>query len=312
MPNASFDNLLTSTLDKHRASFVDAIFSARPLAYYLKRAGNLSLISGGNKIIEPLVYAENGTAETYADDDILSTEDTEVLSASEWEWRQMSVVVRMTGIEEAKNSGPEAILRLLDAKMQVAEHSAIAKFNRMFHADGSGNSGKDWNGLDNLVEPITGTIGGIDAAANTYWRPAYRDTTSEAIGLAKMRTAFNSAAQGNDAPDVILTTQDLYEAYEALLQPTMRHEDKTAAEGGFQSLVFKGRPIVFDDDCAAGAMYFINSKYLKLVGHQNVWFKNTPFITPNNQDIRTSRILCYGNLVSSNRRMHAVLTGKTA
>lgn len=312
MPNASFDNLLTTTLDKHRASFVDAIFTARPLAYMLKRAGNIEMVSGGVKIVEPLIYAENGTAETYSGDDILDTSDTEILSASEWPWRQLSVAIRMTGLEEAQNSGPEAIINELDAKMQVAEHSAIAKFNRMFHADGTGNGGKDWNGLLNLVEPITGTIGGIDANANAYWRPAYRDTTSEAIGLAKMRTAFNSAAQGNDAPDIILTTQTLYEAYEALLQPTMRHEAKITGEGGFQSLEFKGRPVVFDDDGATGNMYFINSKYIKLKGHTNNWFKNTPFVTPNNQDVRTARILCYGNLVVNNRRMHSVLTGKTA
>ena len=312
MPNSTFDNLLTTTLDKHRASFVDAIFKARPLAYWLKRAGNIEMVSGGDKIIEPLVYAENGTVETYSGNDILSTEDTAILSASSWDWKQLSVAVRMTGIDEAKNSGPEAIMNLLGAKVQVAQESAISRFNTMFHANGAGNGGKDWNGLLNLIEPITGTIGGIDANANTYWRPAFRNTASEAISLARMRTAYNSAAKGNDSPDVILTTQTLYEAYEAILTPNMRYEDKVAGEGGFQSLVFKGTPIVYDEDNAAGNMYFINSKYLKLKGHTNKWFSMTPFVTPNNQDVRTARLLAYGNLVVNNRRMHSVLTGKTA
>lgn len=312
MPNSDFDNILTTTLDKHRPSFVDAIFTARPLAYWLMKAGNVEMVGGGETIVEPLVYAENGTAESYSNDDVLSTEDTEILSASRWEWAQLSIAVRITGLEEAKNSGPEAILNLLNAKMKVAEQSGISKMNRMFHADGTGNGGKDWNGLAGIITPITGTIGGIDANANTYWRPAYVENTAEAIGLAKMRTAFNSASQGNDSPELILTTQTLYEAYEALLQPTMRHEDKTAAEGGFQSLVFKGRPIVYDADCAAGVMYFLNPDYIKLKGHSSRWFYHTPFVTPDDQDLRTCRILSYGNLVVSNRRMHSVLTAKTA
>jgi len=312
MPNASFDNLLTTTLDRHRADYVDAIFSARPLSFWLMKSGNMRMEPGGERIVEPLVYAENGTTETYSGADILSTEDTEILSASEWEWKQISTAIRMVGLDELKNSGPDAIINLLDAKMQVAKESTIAKFNEMFHSDGTGNGGKDWNGLAGIITPITGTIGGIDANANTYWRPAYVNTAAEAIGLAKMRTAFNSASKGNDSPDLILTTQTLYEAYEALLQPNMRYEDKTAAEGGFQSLVFKGRPIVYDDDTASGVMYFLNSKYLKLVGHSSRWFTNTPFQTPINQDIKIAHILCAGNLITNNRRMHSVLTAKTA
>lgn len=311
MPNADFNNILTTTLDRHRTSFQDAVFTARPLTYWLMKAGNLDMVSGGDTIVEPLVYAENTTAGSYENDDILDTSDVEILSASRWEWAQTAVAVRMTGLDAAKNSGPEAILNLMSAKVQVAEESAKALFNRMFHADGTGNAGKDWNGLRNLIVPITGTIGGIDSNAHTYWRPARVDNDAEAISLADMNTCFNSAAQGNDAPDLILTTQALYEKYEALLQPNMRYEDKTAAEGSFQSLVYKGRPIVYDRDTAADHVYFLNSKYLKLKGHSSNWFRNTPFDTPPNQDISTSLILCYGQLVVTNRRMHSVMTAKT-
>lgn len=315
MANSNFDNILSTTLDKHRPELVDGIFKARPLTFFLMKAGQFRPVSGGNKIIEPLVFAENGTAESYTGADTLTTTDTEVLTASEWDWGQMSVSVRITGIDEAKNNGPEAIINLLDAKVKVAKESAIQKLNTMFMADGTGNSGKDWNGLANLIDTANNSataLGGIAPNAGSYWQTAYRDTTAEALGLAKMRTAFNSAAKGNDTPGFVLTTQTLFEAYEAILQPSMRYPNATAADGGFQSLEFKGRPVVYDEDVPTGKVYFINPKYLTLVGHTNTWFKMTPFIRPNNQDIRIAQILSYGNLVLSSRRHHSILTAKTA
>lgn len=309
MPNANFDNILTTTLDKHRPALVDAIFTARPLTFWLMKAGNIEMVSGGEKIVEPLVYAENGNVMSYSGDDILDTSDTEMISASEWEWKQVAASVRITGLDEAKNSGPEAIINLLQSKVMVTEESMKAYFNRMFHAASPG--AKDFHSLPQIITPVTGTIGGINAGTYAYWRPAYVDNTAEALGKAKMTTAFNSAAQGNDAPDLILTDQTLFEKYEALLEPDIRYSDTMEADGAFQTLRFKGRPIVFDDDCASGVMYFLNSKYIKLKGHSSRWFTSTPFDRPPNQDLRTAQILAYGNLVVNNRRMHSVLTAKT-
>lgn len=315
MANANFDNILTTTLDKHRTELVDGIFRARPLTFFMMQAGQFRSVSGGNKIIEPLVYAQNGSVMTYSGAETLNTTDNQILTASEWDWKQLSVSVYVTGIEEAKNSGPEAIIHLLDTKVKVAKESAIQKVNEMLFADGTGNSGKDWGGLAGYIDPVntsTTAIGGIQPNAGTYWRTAYRDATAEPLDLPKMRTAYNSASKGNDTPGFVLTTQTLFEAYEAILQPSMRYPNATAADGGFQSLEFKGRPVVYDEECPAGKVYFLNPKYLSLVGHSDVWFKMTPFIRPNNQDVRIAQILSYGNLVMSSRRHHAVLLGKTA
>jgi hypothetical protein len=59
-------------------------------------------------------------------------------------------------------------------------------------------------------------------------------------------------------------------------------------------------------------MYFLNTKYLRLVGHSDNWFRPTPFVRPNDRDARYAQILLYGNLTVSNRNRQGVLTGKTA
>lgn len=315
MANDAFDNLLTTTLNKHRTELVDGVFNARPFTFFLMKAGQFRSVSGGVKIIEPLVFAQNGTVSSYAGADTLNTDDTEVLTASEWEWKQLAGSVRLEGIEEAKNNGPEAIIHLADTKVKVLKETLIQELNTMFMGDGTGNSGKDWGGLTQYIDPVntsTTHIGGIAPNDGAYWHLGYRDAAAEALDLPKMRTAFNSASKGNDTPGFVMTTQTLFEAYEEMLQPSMRYPNATAADGGFQSLEFKGRPVVYDEDVPAGKVYFLNPKYIGLVGHSDVWFKMTPFIRPNNQDVRVAQILSYGNLVMSSRRHHAVLLAKTA
>jgi len=127
-----------------------------------------------------------------------------------------------------------------------------------------------------------------------------------------MATAYNSVSVGNDHPDMILTTQTLFEKYEALLQPQLRYTDTKTADAGFQNLLFKAAPVAYDVHCTAGVVYFLNSKYLTLVGHSGKWFQQTDFVRPENLDARYALIMCYGNLTVRNRAKQGKLTAKTA
>ena len=109
----------------------------------------------------------------------------------------------------------------------------------------------------------------------------------------------------------MLTTQALYEAYEAQLQPALRYSDAKTADAGFQNLLFKGTVTTYDDDCQSGVVYFLNSRYLRLKVHSDVWFKNMPFERPHGQDAMYAPILSYGNLVASNCKRLGKLTGRT-
>jgi hypothetical protein len=193
-----------------------------------------------------------------------------------------------------------------------AEESMREGFNQMFFADGTGNSGKDWLGLAAIVDSA-GTVGGINraTAGNEFWQ-SYEEGTAGALSLADMATAYNSVSVGNDHPDMMLTTQTLFEKYESLLQPQLRYTDAKTADAGFQNLLFKSAPVTYDVHCQAGTMYFLNSKYLTLVGHSGKWFEQTDFVRPENLDARYALIMCYGNLTCRNRAKQGKLTGRTA
>jgi hypothetical protein len=59
-------------------------------------------------------------------------------------------------------------------------------------------------------------------------------------------------------------------------------------------------------------MFFLNSKYLTLVGHSDKWFAQTSFVSPEDVDARYALIMCYGNLTCRNSAKQGKLTAKTA
>ena len=310
--NTNFNALLSTTLANYRSQLTDNVFTARPLTNYLMDKGRIRMLNGGTKIVEPLIYGQNSTVGSYHDYDTISLTPQAGISAAEFDWKQYAASIAISGIEEAKNNGEAEIINLLEAKIMQAEESMREGFNQMFFGDGSGNGGLNWNGLGNLIESGN-TVGGIDSsdALNTWWR-SYEENTAGALTLAQMSTAYNSVSVGNDHPDFILSTQTLFEKYEALLQPQLRYTDTKTADSGFQNLLFKAAPVTYDAHCTAGVMYFLNSKYITLVGHSGKWFSQTEFIRPENMDAQYALIMCYGNLTVRNRAKQGKLTAKTA
>ncbi len=310
MALADFDAILATTLKNYLPKLEDNVFSARPLVFFLKQAGQIRTISGGTQIVLPLIYAQNSTAGSYSGYDVIPTTPQDGISAAQYDWKQFAVSISISGIEEAMNNSEEEVIDLLEAKIMQAEESVLEKMDQMFFGDGTGNGGKDWNGLNNLVNQNATTVGNIDPAANAFWQSNI-NTTAVALTLALMETSYNNASVGNDRPNVVLTTQALYEKYNSLLQPQLRYTDTRTADAGFENLVFHGAAVTYDTYCPASTMFMLNTKYLRLVGHKNMWFKPTPFKRPENQDARYAQLLTYGELTVSNRKRQSVLTNKT-
>lgn len=324
MSNPDFTTILSTTLSKYRDQLTDNVFSDRPLSYWLKEKKRSRMISGGVDIVEPLIYAA-GQAGSYSGYDQIAIAPQDGLSAAQFPWRQLFATIAISGIEEAQNNGKEAFVNLLDAKVMQAEETLKESFNSQLFGNGTGNGGKEFLGLDALISgmdqtpttPVrvgTAAIGGIDGATQAYWNSvvAGQSATPTNLTLAAMTTPFNSASKGNDKIDAIFTTQELYEAYEELLLPSVRRSHDKSADAGFDNLLFKGKPIFYDDDCPAGDVFGINSKYLTLVGHKDRWFKNSGFTdnaasghatsgATNITDARYALITTFGNLTVRNR-----------
>ena len=299
--NPDFDQILSTTLKNYVPKLADNVFTARPLFYALTNGQTIRRISGGAKIVVPIIYGKNTTAASYSGADVIPVTAQDGISAAEYDWKQYAATVTISGIEEAKNNGEAQIIDLLEGKIMQTEQTIIDNMNAMLWGDGNGNGGKDFMGIQGIV--AGGTLGGINSAAagNSWWAPTMTNHGAAALTLTAMSSLYNTISVGNDQPTIIFGDQARYEKYESLLQPQLRYTSAEVADAGFQNLLFKGAPVTFDDNCEAKAFYFLNTKYLRLVAHTETWFQPTPFVRPTNQDARFAQILCYGQLTCSNR-----------
>lgn len=318
MANPDFNTLAATTLQKYVPAMADQIFKKHVLLKYLTGKARKYSVSGRTFVV-PVMSEENDTVTTYSGYDHLDLTPQEVGTAAEYQWRRLAVSVAISDEEEEFNSGKEQVISLLKAKIQQAEMSAAKKFNTMFiTGDGTGNGGKDWQGLAVLVgdeSSAVTTVGGIDStlAANSWWRSPV-DRTATAITVEDVNHGYNNCTAGgdDDAPDFELTTQDLWEAYVDQLQPQQVFENPKLAEAGFRNVVHRGAPISWDSVVDAGDWYFLNSNHLWLVQGRNNWMKQRPFITPPDQVARYALITSSGQLVTDQRRRLGKLEDRTA
>ena len=81
--NSNFDEILTTTLNNYVPKLVDNVFSARPLFYALTNSSTMRTVSGGAKIVVPIIYGTNSTASSYSGTDPISTTAQTGISAAE-------------------------------------------------------------------------------------------------------------------------------------------------------------------------------------------------------------------------------------
>jgi len=312
--NPDFNAILSTTLQNYRPTLVDNIFKDLVLLNHLNERGRVVVEEGGTSIVEPLMYAVNNTVSSYSGYDAIDLTPQDGISAAEYDWKQIAASIAISGIEEAKNRGTEAIIKLLNAKIMQAEMSLKTSLNDMLFSDGTGNGGKDFNGLGNIIGTQNNTVGGIDSTSNTWWNPTQATTMGATLSLQNMSDVYNRASKGSDVPDLIVTNHSLFEKYEALLQQNVRYQDVAKANAGFTNLLFKQTPLVFDlalaTDTTDAPMYFLNTKYLKLTGMNSHWFETTEFQkgTVAGVDARYALVMAFGELTCSNRSRQGYMT----
>ena len=233
------------------------------------------------------------------------------MTNAEFEWKQYSVSVSISGREKRQNSGESAVLNLLDGKIMQAEMSLIECMNGDLFTDGTGNNSKDITGLVLAIDSA-GTYGNILRSDNSWWG-AQETAVTGPLTIDSMRTQYNNCSKGYKKahPGLIITDQDEYEAYESKLQPDMRYADNKLADAGFENLAFKGAKMVFDEQCNAGVMYFLNPDVMGLRVHKDAKFTVTAEQKPVDQDAFVKQILWMGNLVTKNCARLGKLTGLT-
>lgn len=314
--NATFTELVTTTYRKHKAKITDNVSNRNALLKYMNRRGNTRVEDGGLTIALPLDYASNSTYQRYSDWDLLNISQSDVLSAAEYQWRQIAINVVASGRELRINSGESAIVKLAASRMK----NAIRTFQNNFSSDlySAGSLTNQVNGLQAIVaDTNTNTVGGIDANVWSFWQNTVADasdlvTTISATNIENgcMLPLWLSLDRGpDDQPDLIVASNDYYTFFEGSQTSMKRYNDASKSDAGFVTMKYKHADVVYDGNSGipTAHMYFINTNYLELVAHKDANMDEMDSLHPVNQDGSVIPILWMGNLVCSNRHLQGVL-----
>lgn len=322
----NLDTLYTTTWQLMRTESIDNIFKSTPFWYYMNEGGRRNTDAGGRWIGVPLEYGTHSdTIKWIGKTHDLATENAaakgkELLTTAQYNWRYVAASVYRLWQEDTQNRGKSAMQKIIDVKLKNVEKSLAEEMEfRLFQA---GDPTDDTiEGLPHLVQDDptlntlgAGLVGGIDQSTETWWRNQTYDMTGETVVanlIARMRTMFNDCSKGRDKPGIMLTTQAAYELYEDEVMDfmTIMRESGTKGDASFETILFKGKDLMYSDECPTGKMYFLNLNYLEWLSDEDVNFEMTEWKTGRDDLDRVAQILCAGNLTCSNRQRQGVLLG---
>jgi len=325
--NSAITDIIATTIQSRSGELADNLTNNNALLKRLKSKGNVRPFSGGNVILEELMYNDPATnnANSYSGYEVLNITPDSPISAAQFSITQYADSVTMSGLEMLQNSSKEAIIDLLDGRMQVSEARLLNRIGSDIYGDGTGNGGKNITGLAAAVpdSPTSGTYGGINRANWTFWQSKKYSGTSDggaAVSATNIQKYMTSLAiqlvRGNDKADLIVADNNYYSLYVQSLQAIQRITSEESAAGGFASLKFYGggtsADVVLDggvgNACTANHMFFLNTNYIFLRPHKE---RNFVPIGGERQAINQDAIVKLygwaGNLTTSNSFLQGVL-----
>jgi hypothetical protein len=319
-PNVS--DIVTTTLESRSKVIADNVTKNNAFLTYLKKSGNIKTVSGGSQINQELSFAENSNFGWYSGYDLLPVAAQDVISSSVFTLKQAAVPVVVSGLEQLQNSGREAVLDLLEARMGVAEATMANKISEGIYGDGTGSGGKSITGIQAALLALanasqTATYGGISRSTWAFWRNQYQSVTSATKDtlLTAMNALWASCVRGSDRTKFILTDTDGWALYIASLQNILRTmTSDTGNDMGFPSVKFMDADVVLDGGLGgfmpSKRMYFINPRYFFYRPHKD---RNMVPLTPGrrvaiNQDAEVQILSWAGNMTASNLSLQGVLS----
>jgi hypothetical protein len=323
--NTAVSDIIATTIQSRTGKVADLVTSNNALLTRLKQRGNIRTVSGGNVILEEIAFAENVNAAWYSGYETLPTNPSDVISAAQFDFKQAAVAVSISGLEMLQNSGKEAMIDLMEARVNVAESTMANLIAAGIYADGTGNGGKEIVGLKAAVStsPTSGTYGSIDRANFTVWRnqaliASGASVNNAATTKSNVQHAFNlamaSITRGSDKCDLIVVDNNYWNFILESMQAIQRLTDSGLAKAGFASVNYMGADVVLDGgiggNMPASQAFFLNTSYIRLRPHRD---RNFVPLDPSkrysvNQDAAVQLLAWAGNLTCNGPKFQAVLT----
>jgi len=258
--NSSITDIIATTIQNRSGKLADNVANNNALLRKLKQKGNVRPFSGGNVILEEIMYIDSSSinANSYSGYEALNIGVNSPISAAQFSITQYAAAVTMSGLEMLQNASKEQIIDLMEGRVKVTEAQLMNRIDYDMYQNGTGNGGKNLTGLAAAIadDPTTGTYGGISRVSWNFWRNQYYRGVTDggaAVSAANivqyLTTLCLRCVRGNNSPDLLVGSANYYGFYVNALQAIQRvsnSEGSATAGAGFPSLKFYGGGIAAD------------------------------------------------------------------
>lgn len=328
-------NFVTSvTREKFFPAVVDNVYDGIPLFMRLRERARPW--NGGYRLNLPTEVTARTAGGSFSGFDTLATNQENVranftVDPCEYYW-----TVAISGIQKALNKGPEAVVDLLAAEFEGSARALKNALAEDLFGDGTGNSSKAINGLVYHVDDATNVTTFQGLSRNTYTNlRATLTAQSGALSFTNLGTDYDAAQVGSDSPTLGVTTPAVWSIIERLTTPTQNMEigkayAKLQPAGGLggitlnygvNAITWRGVPIISDDNCTSGNLFFLNENHLFLYlidqdpllsDTSKEGFAWTGWKKSTNQNAIVGQLLFAGQLVGDSPRTMSRRTGITS
>lgn len=286
--NSQISDIIATTIQSRSRDLADNVTNNNALLYRLKDRGNVRTISGGDVVLEEIMYndATTSNVNSYSGYEVLNIAANSPITAAQFSLKQYAAAVSISGLEMLQNSGKEQMIDLMEGRLKVAEAQLQNRISTDIYGDGTGNGGKNLVGLSAAVSstPTSGTYGGIDRATWSFWQnQRFRCTTTggAAVSAVNIQNYLNRATalaiRNNDAPDLYVMDNVMWAFYVSSMQAIQRVTSEKLAGAGFAALKFyaggTAADVVLDGGVGGNApstvCYGLNTKYIFFRPHRD-------------------------------------------
>lgn len=195
MDQSSLSNLL---LDKYGDLIVSGITQYGPSNWLvpqqsiigrLQSAGRVFLggADGNDQYVREWgVHTSAASATSFSNSDPYAAATNEAYAQAKMGWKRLGISMEVDNIQRVMNAGGVRGIHQVANEFEAKVKALISTAETQLASDGSGNGGKDLDGLKAFLS-VSNVYAGIDQAASSYWRATVSAAGGAAISDALMQ-----------------------------------------------------------------------------------------------------------------------------
>jgi len=314
------DSLFTMTWYDIRRSLADQAFQIIPLYNLLVEKGKVkSRAPDGTHWEIPVQYDKlNQNTKWFGKGSTFGTAEKEFATSLLYQIRYIGTSVVRYWMDDNKNRGKAKVLDYLNSKLANVRASFTDTLETdMWVQNADPQAMTALPTLISTTPTASATVGGLDRSQNPWMANQVYDFTGKTFSTDfrhYLTNVFHSASKykagTRRSPDIILTTQDIYEKYEDICNSMQRivASDSIRASLGFGNLSFKGIEMYWAPQCPAGTVWLLNSEHLEFAYDPAAFMEMTEWKPIQGTSLdKTAQIVTACQMLVDNFQKHGVM-----